>query len=191
MGARICFWLTAAAFGVTLIAAYVLYPERTPLHWGADGKPDRWGSRLEAVLTVGGIGAGLIVLFALLAIWAPRIPKELINLPRRSKQWWTKTPEREAEFRRRFGVDAYVVGAMTVGFLSIVTVVTIVSARTGNDLQVVAIVATGIYVLAVLAWCIYLVRVRYAPEDRSGRGSGRGENRRRSTGRSDGHAGRR
>ena len=53
-------------------------PERVPMHWGLTGGPDRYGSRLEAVLLVPGVTLGVYLLMLL----APRIDPRSANYPR-------------------------------------------------------------------------------------------------------------
>jgi len=47
-------------------------PDRVPVHWGFAGQPDRYGSRLEAVLLIPGLTLGLYLLMLVLPRLDPR-----------------------------------------------------------------------------------------------------------------------
>lgn len=157
-----------------VVVAALVSSARVPLHWDASGDPDRFGSRAEAALTVSLVGGALVVLFGGLARWMPRVPLELVNLPARQKAWWTATPERAAELRRRLADDVYVIGALTVGFVAVVALAGALAARRADQaLGPVFLLATGAYLVVVLGWCGWLVRRRYRVpncEDGDGRG---------------------
>ena len=56
----LCFMAT----GVVAALTYPQMPHTVPVHWGVDGMPDRFGSRLEALATV-----PLIVLGCVALLW--------------------------------------------------------------------------------------------------------------------------
>jgi uncharacterized membrane protein len=47
-------------------------PDRVPVHFGIDGKPDRWGSKLEALLIMPGVVALVGVIMAVIPMIDPR-----------------------------------------------------------------------------------------------------------------------
>lgn len=161
---------------VVLIAAGLLHalvlaivapglPERVPMHFSGSGAVDRWGSRSEALWTFGLVGGGLLALFLVLALVAPRLPMQFVNLPAASKEWWTATPEREAELRRRLGTDLGLVGAATVLLISATTIDTAWAARREDPaLGWLFFVSLAVYLVLVIGWCVYTVTSRYRPE---------------------------
>jgi immunity protein, SdpI family len=70
------YWLIAlglivAAF-VASLALYGALPERIPIHWGIDGKPDRFGDKTWAIFLSPMIMIGMLALFAVLPFLSPR-----------------------------------------------------------------------------------------------------------------------
>ncbi len=160
--------LIAAGLLHALVLATVApgLPERVPMHFGGNGAVDDWGSRREALWTFGLIGAGLLALFLLLALCAPRIPVQFINLPAASKEWWTATPEREAELRRRIGADLGWIGAATILLISATTLDTARAAQQEDPgLGWLFFTSLAVYLVFVAGWCIYTLTARYRPDD--------------------------
>ncbi|MDT0200767.1 DUF1648 domain-containing protein [Nocardioides sp. AE5] len=165
--ARLVFWLSVLAYaGLWGVAAATL-PERVPLHFGAIGEVDRWGSRTEALVTMGILGAAMALLFAALAHWTPRVPETLLNINARDKRWWLATPEREAELRRRLEVDLHVIAAATMVLLIAVEAVMIHTAHDAEpSLPWWFFLTFGAYLAFTIAWCAFLVLRRYrTPRD--------------------------
>jgi len=46
--------------------------EKIPVHWGIDGEPDRYGSKLEGLFLLPGISFFLLILFSFLPLLEPR-----------------------------------------------------------------------------------------------------------------------
>lgn len=68
-------WFALVCIGAMLVFGALVYgrlPDQVPVHWGIDGQPDRWGSRLEAVLLLPAISAGLWLLLLILPRIDPR-----------------------------------------------------------------------------------------------------------------------
>mgnify|MGYP001315003596 CR=1 FL=1 len=163
---RRAFLSTCVAYAVLVAAAAWWLPERVPLHFGGSGAPDRWGSRSEALLTFGLVGAGMALLLGGMAALVHRLPlrSSLVNLPH--KDWWTATQDREAEARRRLGIDLLGIGVATMGFLGVMVVSTVVAARSAEpSLGWPFVVATGLYIVGVLAWGSWTMFARYRPEE--------------------------
>ena len=76
--------LLLATLGLS-IYVYPELPQRIPLHFGADGSPDRWGERSWATwLLLPCIGAATIGLLYVIARFLPGRP-HLLNIPDKKK----------------------------------------------------------------------------------------------------------
>lgn len=67
-------WPALLAFAVTFALgawAYPQLPESVPVHWGADGQPDRYGGRLEALFLTPLVLAGAALLLLALQRFSP------------------------------------------------------------------------------------------------------------------------
>jgi uncharacterized membrane protein len=65
--------ITLLALAVAIsVLAWPRLPESVPVHWGLDGRPDRWGSREEGAFAMLGVLAFLVLLFAAIPKIAPR-----------------------------------------------------------------------------------------------------------------------
>lgn len=161
---RRAFLLTTVVYAASVAVASAVLPARVPLHFAGSGEPDRWGSRTEAVLTFGLIGAGLVLVLGGSAVLADRLPLRsgLVNLPH--KEWWLATPAREAEARRRLRADLYGLAAAVMAFLVGVLWVTVAAARSDDPrLGWPFMVAVGVLVVGVVLWTIWVSVVRYRP----------------------------
>jgi uncharacterized membrane protein len=67
----ICGLLTAGVMAASLIALPHL-PDTVPMHWGLNGQPDGYGSKLALALTLPAVMAGLTLLFAVLPALSPK-----------------------------------------------------------------------------------------------------------------------
>lgn len=163
---RAAFWVATTAGLVVTTLAWFTLPERVPLHFGAAGQVDRWGSRTEAVVTMGAIIGGMALLFWVLVLAVPRLPASLVNLPARDKEWWLATPERHEELNRRLVADLYLLGAATVLLVVLLEAATVWQARTPDPaLGPWFWVLTAGYLVLVLGYTAYLVTRRYrAPQ---------------------------
>lgn len=164
--ARRAFWASVVLAAAMSVVAWSVLPDRVPLHFDGSGDPDRWGSRLEAVLVMGGVKAGLVLLFWGLSVWVPRAPATLLNIPAKDKKWWLATPERRGELDRLLTSDLLAMGAMTMLFLVVVEWGTIRAARQESGLDPWFWVALAVYLVAILGYAGYMVAVRYrTPRD--------------------------
>lgn len=168
--ARAFFWLTVVLGVALTVLAWFVLPERVPLHFGGSGEVDRWGSRAEAVVTTGAMVLGLAVVFQALAVWVPRAPASLLNLPARDKEWWLATPDRRRQLNQRLEVDLHLLGGATL--LLVVAIELLVMSRARQDdpaLGPWSWVLLAIYLVAVLGYTGYMVAVRYrTPRDANG-----------------------
>jgi len=88
-------------FLLTVAAAYwiryaPLLPEHVPTHFGLGGQADGWSSIGRFAAVYWSVIGGLVVMFCGISIMILRIPKHLINLPRR--EYWLD-PERQEDTR--------------------------------------------------------------------------------------------
>ncbi|GAB09734.1 hypothetical protein GOARA_046_00030 [Gordonia araii NBRC 100433] len=84
----------AVVFAITWLWVAFTAPDRVPMHWGADGTVDRWGSRTEflTVMLVTALATSLLIVG--FAAFAPRMPESLINTPHR--EYWLSPEHRRA-----------------------------------------------------------------------------------------------
>ncbi|NPC98102.1 DUF1648 domain-containing protein [Nocardioides sp. zg-DK7169] len=161
---RRAFLLTIAVYAASIAVASAVLPARVPLHFAGSGEPDRWGSRTEALVTFGLVGAGLALLLGGSAALMDRLPLRsgLVNLPH--KEWWLATPEREAEARSRLRADLYGLAAAVMVFLAGAVAVTVAAARSDDpSLGWPFMVGVGVFVVGVVLWTTWVSVVRYRP----------------------------
>lgn len=162
--ARRWFWITVALYAGAWLVALGWLPERVPLHFGGSGGVDRWGTRAQALVGFAALGVGLGALLGGTAAFSDRIPPALLNTPR--KDWWTATPERLADLRRRNRDDLYVIAAATQLLVTAVVLETVRAARSPDPhLGPVFFVCLGAYLVFVAAWVVRTVRDRTSTID--------------------------
>lgn len=74
-------WIPALAIAIDLAVALAFWrqlPERVPIHWGMDGRPNGWASRTFAAF---GIPLLAILLWGFM-VWVPRIDPRYTNITR-------------------------------------------------------------------------------------------------------------
>jgi hypothetical protein len=147
-------------YAAVLAVLVAVLPDRVPLHFGADLQADRAGSRAELLLAAAGAGVLLAALFAGLARWSHRMPLHAVNVPH-AHHW--KTPEHEAELRRRVRTDMLTVGAATLVFLAAMFALVGRAAVAGTGLSGWAVVLLAAFLTAVLGWSVWLATHRYRP----------------------------
>ncbi|MDN5893181.1 MAG: DUF1648 domain-containing protein [Nocardioides sp.] len=156
-------------FGVTILAGVVAtgfawfdLPDRVPMHFGGSGAVDQWGSRTQAVVTMGCILAGLSLLFWLLAIWVPRAPETLLNIPARDKEWWLASPGRRQRLNTRIATDLYILGGTTILFFVVIELLMVRAAHeSAPALGGWFWVVLAVYLVGVLGYSGYMITVRY------------------------------
>lgn len=122
MTGRRFFWLAAGIFAAGLVISLFVLPDRVPLHFGADGDADRWGSPVRAVVEMGAVGLGVGVLMFGLAMSAWRLPFEFVSIP--DKEFWQRS-ENQRVARRRLQDDMYHLGGSLMLFLAVIQVFTV------------------------------------------------------------------
>ncbi|HLL69760.1 MAG TPA: DUF1648 domain-containing protein [Micromonosporaceae bacterium] len=147
-----------------LISAFLL-PDRVPLHFGGSGAADRYGSRTELLLVEIAVGVLFAAVFGPGARLLARAPLDLLNVP--NPEYW-KSPQHEAELRRRTVVDLRRIGTATFVFLTVLVALHTRAAVDGtNRLSSWSWVVVVAFVGYILAFCGYLMRVRYRVDERS------------------------
>ena len=121
-------YLTSFAVTVALVAWvwWTLPSGRIPLHFGADGEPDGWGTRHVPMAVLLGTVLGTGGLLGWLASRSETLGWGMVNIPR--KDWWSR-PENEPLARARVKEDMYLVGSWTLWLLACVTVLVLVEVR--------------------------------------------------------------
>jgi hypothetical protein len=152
-GGRLDRWwaLSVLVAGVVVIAVMLWLPEgRIPMHWGADGYPDSWGTRWKFGGVMLLIVLGLAGFLEGIRRWTlGRMPWALANIP--DKEYWS-LPENDATGRARIADDLALVGAWTMMLLASVTVLVGWSIRNDHeraDYRVLILVGGWLVVLMV------------------------------------------
>ncbi|WP_369056516.1 DUF1648 domain-containing protein [Kineococcus terrestris] len=155
------FWASVVLFAGTVALSAALLPERVPLHFGAAGDVDRWGTRAQALTFDVLVGGGVVALLAVLVRTVHRVPLEWVDVPH--KDVWS-APEHEPELRRRIREDLAEFGAATVLLLAVVVLATLHAARTGSgQLPWWAVAAFALYLAYAVLFGVRNVRTRYRP----------------------------
>jgi uncharacterized membrane protein len=106
-----------------MVHYYPLLPETVGSHYGASGEPDGWSSKQTFVALYAVLVALIGGMFFVLAVFIPRIPDSLINIPHRD--YWL-APERRRQSLATVSVTllclasatvALIIGAMHLSFL--------------------------------------------------------------------------
>lgn len=158
------FGLSCAAYVVVWVWAATVLPDRVPVHFGAGGGADSWGSRTEAlaIFAVAGAGIALVMGLCLLAVrqrrWA------WINVPH--KEWWIATPERQERMRRMALTDLGAIAVATMVLLIVLLAGTVEAAGQPDPaLPWWFFLVLGSFLVGVLAWTVWSVSGRYRPDD--------------------------
>jgi uncharacterized membrane protein len=152
------FWLAVGVFGAGLVVSLLVLPDRVPLHFGADGTADRWGTPVRAVGEMAVVGLGVGVLMFALAMSAWRLPFDFVNIP--DKEFWQR-PENQRVARRRLQDDMYHVGGSLMLFLTAIQAYTVFVADDARPsiypwgLVLAALFVAGLVVALVLRMRFY------------------------------------
>lgn len=71
------------AFGLSLAASWPLLPQRMATHFDANGAPNGWMSRVDHVVIMGLLGAGLPLFIVAICRTARYLPLHAVNIPHR------------------------------------------------------------------------------------------------------------
>lgn len=156
------FALGCLAYAVVWAWALAVLPSRVPLHFGAAGDADRWGTRTEALVTFGVLGAVVAGVFAGSVAMVRRGRVELVNVPHRD--WWSATAERRSRMRELAEQDLALTGAATMVLLVLAVTGTVTAARQPEpSLPGWFFVALAGYFVVVVGWAVHAHRSRYRP----------------------------
>jgi len=158
--ARTLYGLVVIVRIVTLAWAATQLPDRIATHFGASGAADGWGTREGYLALDIALSAALVLGLPMLAGLLARGSGAGINIPH--KDYWLR-PENRERFRARLSVDMLFFGGATGLLLSWVDVELV----RANALAVPAlgnsiVIPTVIFVVAMLAYSVWMVTVRYA-----------------------------
>jgi hypothetical protein len=129
-------------------------PEVVAIHYGFDGKPDRWGNPMELFI----VFAGMIVLCTAISLVMPvffrRAPASKMNIP--NKEYWT-APERRGVANAKFAVWADLFGTV---FNALMIPLLLMPADTAATLGVaILIVGLNAFGICSLIWLSRAFRV--------------------------------
>jgi len=79
--ARTALVTAAVLYALSAISSALVLPDRVPLHFGADGAADRYGSRAEAGIGFAALGLGMLVLWLVVLQCLRRSSLDLFNVP--------------------------------------------------------------------------------------------------------------
>ncbi|WP_110240922.1 DUF1648 domain-containing protein [Nocardioides gilvus] len=123
-------WLSLV-FAMTVLAlSWQSMPSgRIPVHFGAGGEADNWGTRNELCGIFGGIVIALWAFMAWLTSGADRLHWSMINMPR--KEYWM-LPENESLARARLAEDIALTGVWSMALLTAMMPLMVLSVRRGD-----------------------------------------------------------
>jgi hypothetical protein len=155
---------SALVFVGSLLVAVWALPDRVPIHFGLDGEPDHWVSRLGAVALFAGIGAVMATVLGGLAHGSDRIPLTVLNVPH--KRWWLADPARETRLRGLLRDDMFGVGAAVLSLLTVLVLFTIGMASSDHpSMNPWGWVVLAAWLVPFLAWLGWVYAVRYRPDE--------------------------
>jgi hypothetical protein len=154
------FWAACAGYAVVLAVLAGTLPDRVPLHFGADLQADRTGSRTELLVVVAVVGLVLVAVFGGSRRFTDRVRLDAINVPHAA--YW-RTPEHEAELRRRVRTDLLAVGTATTLLLAAQFALVGAAASAGTGLSAWSVVLLAGYLAGLAGWAIWLSTSRYRP----------------------------
>lgn len=117
--ARVLLWGLALGLLVASVWAWPHLPDRIPLHFGADGLPDRWGDRsLWGWFLLPLIGLAMGALMDGIGRWSLRHPeKQTINLPQAKDLMALPVERRVPVLRKAAGLLLWVGVGIQVAFV--------------------------------------------------------------------------
>ncbi|MFT3901232.1 MAG: DUF1648 domain-containing protein [Gordonia sp. (in: high G+C Gram-positive bacteria)] len=133
-----------AVYAITWCWVAVSAPDRVPMHWGAGGTVDRWGSRTEFLAFSFGTAAAVTALLVGLAVFADRLPTSVINTPHRD--YWL-SPEHRAAFNRINRQMLFDIAALTILLFAAINVFVVTDAGGG---AVIGLVVAFLIAMAVV-----------------------------------------
>lgn len=143
-----------------LCGAQILYyapllPDTVASHFALDGTPNGWDDKESFLIFYAGFVVFLALMFVAMALFLPRIPSALINMP--DKAYWLAPERKEATLSYLSG-RLLAMGNVTVLFIIVLFQFTIQANLQGEDagLGAETLVLTGLYFAYMLVWVIRL-----------------------------------
>ncbi|MFI8568116.1 hypothetical protein ACIGGF_16320 [Rhodococcus sp. NPDC078407] len=154
---RAALLLSTLFFVGVLVWVALTAADEMPAHFDGSGQVDRMDSKLSFLLTMGGTGFVMIVLFASVRWWFPKLPAQFVNLPtRRMHEYWTSSENRPA-LNRKVPEDLEWMGVATM--LLLAWIAGVARSTTGNSVSVwVFAVPTALYLLAILGYAAFVFK---------------------------------
>lgn len=131
-------------------------PERVAMHYGAGGRPDRWGSS-ESLLNVMFLMSGVVVVCCHgIAAFIARLPVSMFNLP--DRDYWL-SPERADATRNAIATRLVVFGHLSLLFTCGLTHVSL-AANLSSPVRLPPSFGYGLaaYLVLVVVWVVLLWR---------------------------------
>ncbi|MBL8811456.1 MAG: DUF1648 domain-containing protein [Planctomycetaceae bacterium] len=135
---------------------YTQLPDVVATHFGADGKPNDWMTRLNATLVVGGIQV-LVPVFLVAVSWlAMRLPESMLNIPNR--EYWLQPDKKEATLTHMRLMLSWIAVA-TISFMAAMSHIVYLANKSSQSLNMVLFgSALGIYLTVVFTIAIVSVQ---------------------------------
>lgn len=121
----------AVAALVTAWGWFAMPAGEIPVHFGARGDADRWGSRTELTTVFAVIAGGCALLMGAMARWTSTMSWTMVNIPQRDKEFWQR-PENDARGRARLRDDMFLTGAWMMWLVAVLKVFVVISVRSGE-----------------------------------------------------------
>ena len=116
-GPLVIFFALAIGLIIFTIWTHGQLPDKMAVHFDGSGAPNRWSGKWEMTGVMLGVAVLYSVLFGVFAIYLPKMPAKLWNLPR--KDYWL-TPERAAKTMTEFSRDYLWMGIVMLLFMGYV-----------------------------------------------------------------------
>lgn len=135
---------------------YTQLPDVVATHFGADGKPNDWMSRLNATLLVGGIQT-LLPLFLLGVSWlSAKLPESMLNIPNR--EYWLRPDKREATLSHMQLLMSWI-AVLTTAFMAVMSHLVFLANRDSVALNI-ALASTALVIYLAFVFTIAFSSVR-------------------------------
>lgn len=135
---------------ITLGLSWLALPDgEIPVHFGADGRADDWGTRNGLVGVIGGLFVATWLFMAWLSHASDRLHWSMVNIPR--KDHWEQ-PEHQPVARQRLAEDMALVNLWTMGLFAAICPVMVVSVRRGEMTGFLG----GTVLVLIVGFCVAL-----------------------------------
>lgn len=135
---------------------YTQLPDVVATHFGADGKPNDWMTRLNATLVVGGIQVLVPVSLVAVSWLAMRLPESMLNIPNR--EYWLQPDKKQATLAHMQLMLSWIAVA-TISFMAAMSHLVYLANKDSQSLNMVLFgSALGIYLTVVFTFAIVSVQ---------------------------------